>query len=127
MSELILIVEDDVEIRELLAEMLADAGYRVEVAANGAEGLQRLAGERPCVVILDLMMPVMDGFAVLEHMRSDFRLQDVPVVVVTAKTLTSEDREMLRGARAILERNAYTRRELVDIVAKRVREVLQQG
>jgi CheY-like chemotaxis protein len=71
------------------------------------------------------MMPVMDGFAVLEHMRNDYRLQHVPVVVVTAKDLTPEDREMLRGARAILERNAFTRQQLVAIVAERVSEVLR--
>ena len=83
MSELILVVEDDVEIRELLAEMLADAGYRVEVAANGAEGLKRLAQERPCVVILDLMMPVMDGWQLRQRMLADPALSDIPVIIVS--------------------------------------------
>jgi PAS domain S-box-containing protein len=126
-SARILVIDDDPAAREIMRRTLEANGHEIREASDGQQGIDALALEVPDLVLLDLMMPVMDGFAVLEHMRSDFRLQDVPVVVVTAKTLTSEDREMLRGARAILERNAYTRRELVDIVAKRVREVLQQG
>ena len=121
----ILIVDDDPDARDIMRRTLEAHGHRISLAVDGQQGIDSLAAEVPDLVLLDLMMPVMDGFAVLEHIRNDFRLQHVPVVVVTAKTLTAEDREMLRGARTILERNAYTRRDLVEIVTDRVREALR--
>jgi PAS domain S-box-containing protein len=122
----VLVIDDDANGREMARRTLEASGHRVTEANDGAEGIAALARAVPDIVLLDLMMPVMDGFAVLEHMRSNPRLQRVPVVVVTAKDLTAEDRQMLSGARAILERTAYTRRELTDIVAERVAEVLHQ-
>jgi PAS domain S-box-containing protein len=125
-SARVLVIDDDPAAREVMRRTLEASGHRVLEAADGQEGIDALALEVPDLVLLDLMMPVMDGFAVLEHIRDDFRLREVPVVVVTAKDLSAEDRDMLRGARAILERSAYTRRELVDIVAERVTEVLHR-
>jgi PAS domain S-box-containing protein len=122
----ILVVDDDAAARDIVRRTLEASGHRVREATDGQQGIDMLADEVPDLVLLDLMMPVMDGFAVLEHMRNDYRLRDVPVVVVTAKDLTAEDREMLRGARAILERNSHTRQELVEIVAERVSEVLRR-
>ena len=122
----VLVIDDDDNGRDMARRTLEASGHRVTEATNGKEGIDALARAVPDIVLLDLMMPVMDGFAVLDHMRDDPRLQDVPVVVVTAKDLTAEDREMLRGARTILERTSYTRRELTDIVAERVSEVLHQ-
>jgi PAS domain S-box-containing protein len=121
----ILVIDDDSAAREVVRRTLEASGHRIREAVDGQQGMDALATEVPDLVLLDLMMPVMDGFAVLEHMRNDYRLQHVPVVVVTAKDLTAEDREMLRGARAILERNAFTRQQLVAIVAERVSEVLR--
>jgi PAS domain S-box-containing protein len=126
-SARVLLIDDDPAAREVMRRTLEASGHRVREAADGQEGIDALAHEVPDLVLLDLMMPVMDGFAVLEHIRDDFRLREVPVVVVTAKDLTADDRDMLRGARAILERSAYTRRELVDIVAERVAEVLHRA
>jgi CheY-like chemotaxis protein len=81
----VLIVEDDREIRETLAEVLRGEGYAVEAAANGKEALERLRADSGTgLVLLDLMMPVMSGWEMGRAMRSDPKLQDIPVVVMSA-------------------------------------------
>jgi CheY-like chemotaxis protein len=80
----ILIVEDDADIREDLAELLRDQGYRVTTARNGAEALDHLRAElMPCLILLDLMMPVMDGWEFRRRMLADARLANVPIVLLT--------------------------------------------
>jgi CheY-like chemotaxis protein len=82
----ILVVEDNEDIRDAVAESLEDAGYDVWVAANGAIAIDALreSNDLPCLILLDLMMPVMDGAQFLQEMRRDPRLSALPVVVVTA-------------------------------------------
>lgn len=81
----ILVAEDDDDIRGGLAELLAEAGYAVSVAANGADGLREARAARPDLILLDLSMPVLDGLAFLTARREDPALSGVPVVVVTAR------------------------------------------
>lgn len=84
-SKPILIVEDDVDIREALREILEDEGYLTFEAGNGAEALELLDQiPKPGLLLLDLMMPVMDGYQFLEVVRSHRRFDGIPVVVVTA-------------------------------------------
>jgi two-component system chemotaxis response regulator CheY len=80
----VLVVEDDRDSRELLGEMLALSGYRPLLAADGFEALRVLARERPCVILLDLMMPRMDGCAFREAQLAIDALRTIPVVVVSA-------------------------------------------
>jgi CheY-like chemotaxis protein len=81
----VLIVDDEQDIRDSIAEFLQDEGYAVVTAANGQDALERLADdELPCVVILDLMMPVLDGNAMYERMQRDPRLAKLPVIVSTS-------------------------------------------
>jgi CheY-like chemotaxis protein len=80
----VLVVEDDPSTRELLATALEVFGVHVATAANGKDGLECLRRERPCVVLLDLMMPVMDGAAFREAQLADTRLAQIPVLLVTA-------------------------------------------
>jgi CheY-like chemotaxis protein len=81
----ILVVDDDDDIRFDLRQVLEDEGYHVMTARHGKEALERLReGDRPCLILLDLMMPVMDGTEFLEHQRGDPAIANVPVVVVTA-------------------------------------------
>jgi DNA-binding response OmpR family regulator len=79
----VLIVEDDEDIRADLAAILRVKGFRVAQAANGVEALERMRAELPCVVLLDLMMPEMNGWELRAVMRADARLSTVPVVVVS--------------------------------------------
>jgi two-component system response regulator MprA len=79
----ILIIEDDAGIRESLADALRFEGYLVDLASDGAEGLERLAARRPDVILVDLHMPGMDGTSFLERLRADPQLGALPVVLMT--------------------------------------------
>jgi CheY-like chemotaxis protein len=93
----VLVVEDDEDTRELLARVLGEQGYDVVTAENGRVALERLKGMTPGLVLLDLMMPEMDGFEFAEIFRARPEWATIPVIVVTAKTLTAEDRHRLEG------------------------------
>ena len=92
-----LIVEDEENARDTLRRVLQREAWEVTEAVNGADGLEHLARERPDVILLDLMMPVMDGFEFLRRMRANDAWSSIPVVVVTAKTLDEADRRALDG------------------------------
>ena len=102
----VLVVEDDQPTRTLLARELGKAGWTVAEAENGRVALERIAESRPALVLLDLMMPEMDGFEFLDVLRQDDAGRDIPVVVITAKTVTAEDRHRLNGGveRVLLKR-----------------------
>jgi two-component system, chemotaxis family, chemotaxis protein CheY len=80
----VLVVEDDKDNREMLGEMLALSGYRPVLAADGLEAMRLLGLERPCVILLDLMMPRMDGCAFRKAQLEVEALRAIPVVVVSA-------------------------------------------
>jgi len=81
----ILIVEDDADLREMMAQLLTLEGYRASTVANGREALEYLSGgDKPDVILLDLMMPVMDGWEFRRHQQADPALADVPVIVLSA-------------------------------------------
>ena len=125
----ILVIEDDPDMRELERTVLACGGHQVIVAENGREGLRALEGRRPCVILLDLMMPVMDGFEFLAELRQEEAWRQIPVIVVTAKNLSPEEHERLNGSVArILQKGAYDRQALLAevraLVAASVRQSL---
>ena len=82
----VLIIEDDRDVRDSIRAALEGEGYPTEVAANGREGLNRLAeGRRPGLILLDLMMPVMTGVEFLAALHADAALKGIPVVIVSAR------------------------------------------
>lgn len=83
-GQYILVVDDDEDFRETLAEVLAEAGYPVQQAANGELALQKVAEEAPGIVLLDLKMPILDGWGVMERMRADARSAAVPILILSA-------------------------------------------
>ena len=80
----VLVVEDHADLREMLAVLLECEGFRVRTAANGVEALARLGESRPSLILLDLMMPVMNGDQFRECQLADPRFSDVPVICITA-------------------------------------------
>jgi CheY-like chemotaxis protein len=84
-------------VRRGVRQALQPIGWKVTEAENGQVAVESLAATRPDVIILDLMMPKMDGFEVLDELRRRPDWQDIPVVVITAKDLTEEDRDRLNG------------------------------
>ncbi len=104
----VLVVEDDPATRDLVQHGLSKEGWTVRLAGNGREGLELLAGGIPDLVLLDLMMPEMDGFQFLEGFRRRPGCSQVTVVVMTAKILTEADRQRLRGQVAqIIEKGSH--------------------
>jgi PAS domain S-box-containing protein len=93
----VLIVEDDAPTSELMRRALRQIDCTVTQAENGRVGLERLNEALPDAILLDLMMPEMDGFEFIAQVRAESRWQRIPVIVVTAKTLTAEDRARLNG------------------------------
>src|SRR5512147_1105802 len=83
-GQYILVVDDDDDFRETLCEALAEAGYPVQQAGNGSAALQRVAEEQPGLVLLDLKMPVLDGWGVMEQMRKDPRSAATPILILSA-------------------------------------------
>src|SRR5262249_61913988 len=94
-ARLALIAEDEPATRELLRRQFEKDGWGVAEAANGREALECVARRRPALILLDLMMPEMDGFEFLTELRQHPEWQAIPVVVTTAKDLTEEDRLFL--------------------------------
>jgi hypothetical protein len=92
-----LVVDDKAENRELLRRALENEDWQVSEAENGRVALEQLADQTPSLILLDLMMPVMDGFEFVMEMRKLDVLNAVPIVVVTAKDVTEEDRRRLNG------------------------------
>ena len=95
----VLIVEDDPATREMMRRMLADQSWETIEAVNGREGIERLVETKPDLVLLDLMMPEVDGFQFITQLQQleDEELSATPIVVVTAKDLSDEDRHRLNG------------------------------
>jgi GAF domain-containing protein/CheY-like chemotaxis protein len=121
----VLVVDDDPVLRELLGRTLATAGYTVVEAENGRVALERLREVSPSVILLDLMMPEMDGFEFLAALRGHAAWRAIPVVVITARDLSGEDRERLNGrVERILQKGAHGREALLtevrDLVASGV-------
>jgi CheY-like chemotaxis protein len=110
----ILVVEDDHATREILTRALRKSGWEVRQAENGRIGLQQVSASPPSLVLLDLMMPELDGFGFMDGLRKIPGCHHVPVIVLTAKDITPEDRERLRGQVArILQKASFTPEELL--------------
>ena len=93
----LLVIDDDADARERMSIRLSREGWRVTTAENGKAGLAAVAAERPCLILLDLMMPEMDGFTFLSTLRAKAGWGSIPVVVLTAKDVDGEDRRRLAG------------------------------
>ena len=117
----VLVVEDDAATRSVLARTLAAAGWDVIEAENGRAALERLVTARPGLILLDLMMPEMDGFEFLDALRRRPDGRGVPVIVITAKELTDEDRRRLNGGvERIVAKGAHSRDQLLAEVRELV-------
>jgi PAS domain S-box-containing protein len=115
----VLLVEDEESARLVIGKMMRDAGWTVEEAANGREALDRLAVFKPELVLLDLMMPEMDGFEFLAEAEKRDLLADIPVVVVTAADLSPEDHDRLRnGIGDIIRKTSIDLEELLPRIEK---------
>jgi CheY-like chemotaxis protein len=103
----VLVVDDEAANRELLAAVLEPAGFTVTLASGGLEGIQLATSGRPDLILLDLMMPDVTGFDVVEALRAEEATEAIPIMVLTAKLMTASDRLRLNGqVSAILSRGS---------------------
>ena len=119
----VLVVDDDPDVRELFRRTLARDGTPIIEAANGSEALAQLRKQRPSLILLDLMMPVMDGFEFIAEFNCHPQWKDIPVIVITAKHVTREDRERLASSvRTVLEKSGFTQEDLLGKVLQLVHQ-----
>ncbi len=93
----VLIVDDEVLNRKLLADVLRENGHEVTVATNGQEGLEEALRNPPHLILLDLKMPVMDGYETLERLKADPKTEPIPVWIVTSSAMPEEIEKIRQG------------------------------
>lgn len=120
----LLIVEDDDATREIIARTAGTLGWSVTEAVDGKQGLESIKKKRPDLIILDLMMPELDGFGVIEALQLEPAWKNIPVIVATAKNLTAEDHRRLNGyVDEILEKGKYDIDALLEQVSNRLNQL----
>ena len=118
---LVLVVDDSITVRRVTQRLLQREGYRVALAADGLQGLERLQGERPAVVLSDIEMPRMDGFDFVRNIRADEHLRDLPVIMITSR-IAEKHREHARelGVNHYLGK-PYSEEELLGLIKEYAR------
>jgi two-component system chemotaxis sensor kinase CheA len=113
----ILVVDDSITTRSLEKTILESQGYRVRVAVDGVEALAQLRAERADLVITDIQMPRMDGYALLEEIKKDKQLADIPVIVVTSmERREDQEKGLALGADAYVVKRKFDQRELLEAI-----------
>ncbi len=126
MAKKILVVDDERHIVRLVEVNLARAGYDVVSAYDGVEALEKVKSEKPDMIVLDVMMPRMDGFEVLKRLQADPETQDIPVIMLTAK---AQDADIFRGWSSGVSSyltKPFNPRELLTFV-ERIFQSLEEG
>jgi two-component system alkaline phosphatase synthesis response regulator PhoP/two-component system response regulator VicR len=126
MAKKILVVDDERHIVRLVEVNLARAGYDVATAYDGVEALEKVKSEKPDMIVLDVMMPRMDGFEVLKRLQADPETQDIPVIMLTAK---AQDADIFRGWSSGVSSyltKPFNPRELLTFV-ERIFQSLEEG
>jgi GAF domain-containing protein/CheY-like chemotaxis protein len=117
------VVDDDPHIAEMLRQTLSESEFDLDSAEDGQAGLQLIRARRPDVILLDLMMPRLDGFGVIESLRADPELRDIPIIVISAKDLTADESRRLKESVAfVMKKHGFDGNLLkkeIDSVVKR--------
>ncbi|MCA9556902.1 MAG: response regulator, partial [Myxococcales bacterium] len=118
----ILVVDDSEVTRDVIAEVLRDAGYEVTEAVDGRQALERIAAARPSLLVTDLQMPVMDGFALMRTVRENPDWKDMPMIVVSTLGSEADRTQAARaGADAYVVKSDLRRAILLEAVSRFVR------
>ncbi|GEM_PF-356683 len=118
----ILLVDDDPKAIEIMEEALRSAGYETQAVRSGARALEILANKVVGAIVLDLLMPGMDGFQVIRHVRQDRGLKDLPILVMTAKSLSPEEMALLnRETQGFLQKGGSWKEQLIAELGRVVR------
>jgi PAS domain S-box-containing protein len=111
----ILVVDDDPNVPDMLRQSLPESDFSLESALDGDAGLRAIEAKRPDILLLDLLMPYMDGFEVIERLREDPKTQDLPIIVISAKELTAAETQRLKKTVAlVMSKQGFQGERLVD-------------
>lgn len=119
MPSKILIVDDEVHLARILQFTLEHAGYSVRTAFDGEEALEKARSEHPDLVILDLMLPIIDGYKVCNVLKSDEEFKGVPIIILSARDLSAEELDEPIGADLFMEKPFNT-----NVLIKKISELL---
>ena len=116
----VLVIDDQADDILLIRRMLeAQANYKIIEASNGKEGLELVKSRNPHLIILDLSMPEIDGFMVVETLKNDEKTRQIPIIIVSAKELTPADHQRLTGqVEVLLRKGIFTENELLEDVSQ---------
>ena len=118
----LLVVDDDPNIPDMVRQLLSDAGYRIDAARDGQAALEVIQSQPPDAILLDLMMPRMDGFELIEALRAEGF--SIPIIVLTAKTLNAVDLDILEtSVEQIIQKNGLDQERLLEEIQKSIEEV----
>ncbi|MCX6791045.1 MAG: response regulator [Candidatus Gribaldobacteria bacterium] len=119
MAKKILFVEDEAASQKSLGFTLSNTGYEVVSALDGETGLRLAKSEKPDLVLLDLILPKMDGFEVLEQLKSDPETKEIPIIILTnLERMDDVERALALGAKTYLTKSSYSLVEVVEKVKK---------
>ncbi len=111
----LLVVDDDPMVADMVRQLLEGEPYQVTAVEDGQQALEAIARDRPSVILLDLVMPRMDGFELLKRLKTDDRYRQIPVIVLTAKHLTADERSALQSSvRSVIEKLSLDREGLIQ-------------
>jgi CheY-like chemotaxis protein len=114
----VLVVDDDPNVAEMLRQFLPESEYRLESAPDGIAGLEAVEASCPHIILLDLMMPRLDGFGVIERLRADVKTRDIPIIVISAKDLSAEESARLRESVAfIMKKQGFQGEKLIEEIS----------
>jgi len=121
MAKKILLIEDEEIMINLLEKKLIQEGYQVKVAKNGIEGLEKLKEEKPDLILLDIIMPKMGGFEVMEKISKDPELKEIPIIIISNSGQPVElDKAQKLGAKDWLIKTEFDPQEVIEKVEKQI-------
>jgi two-component system, cell cycle response regulator DivK len=109
MSKRILVVEDQPDNRQIIRDMLAPADYEITEAENGEQALAAIAKQRPDLILMDIQLPIMDGYTATRRIKADPALRSIPIIAVTSYVLSGEEKKAGRRAAMTMCRNPLAR------------------
>jgi CheY-like chemotaxis protein len=122
-SQSLLLVDDDSASLEAMRRILEEAGWKTSQASDGAEALEELEKNRPAAIVLDLLMPVMDGFEFLEKLQANDQLSAIPVIVLSGKDPSEKEQRFLRErVTTVLKKDQRSADELIATINDRIRD-----
>jgi two-component system cell cycle response regulator DivK len=118
MTKRILVVEDQADNRQILRDLLTSEGYRVIEAQDGEEGIRAAKAERPDLILMDIQLPLLDGYEATRRIKADPALRAIPIIVVTSYSLSGDEAKARAAGCDDFVPKPYSRRQLMDKISQ---------